>query len=186
MKRACILAVCAIWLGAAAPTLLDQVMAALAASRAREVGFRQEKHLRVLQTPLVSHGRLSFMPPDRIEQQTAMPRPERLTIAGGLATIQAADGTVRSLPLGRVPALAALAGAIRATLSGDAAALREEFAVEEQGSPATWRLLLTPRRPAVAAAIVRITLDGAGGTLRQIDVQDTDGNEQRITIGPAG
>ena len=169
---------------ARADTLAETVMAGLASQPSREAGFVEEKRLASLTAPLVSRGRLIFVPPAHLEKNTAAPKPERLIIDGDTVTVTQDGQPPRTIALDEHPALRALADTLRATLAGDLATLRRIYAVEEQGAPDAWRLLLVPTRPALRRALARVTLDGGGADLRQIVIQQANGDEQRLTVSP--
>lgn len=166
-----------------AASLAEAVMAQLAAQPARATDFTEEKRLSSLAAPLVSHGRLSFVPPARLEKDTVAPRPERLVIDGDQLTIASDNQAPRTVALDEHPALRTLADTLRAVLAGDLTTLRRLYTIEEQGSPAAWRLLLVPNQPSLRRALARVTLDGVtDGRIRQIVIQQANGDEQRLIL----
>jgi predicted LPLAT superfamily acyltransferase len=172
---------------AQAASLAETVMAQMAALPSRTAGFVEEKRLASLTTPLVSRGHLVFTQPSRLEpshleKDTETPKPERLVIDGDQLTIAGDGAAPRSVALDEYPALRALADTLRAALGGDLATLRRLYAIEEQGTPQAWRLLLMPRQPALRRALARVTLDGGEADLRQLVIQQANGDEQRMTI----
>jgi hypothetical protein len=78
--------------------------------------------------------------------------------------------------------LQAVADTLRATLAGDLVVLRRLYAIEEQGTPQAWRLLLMPHEQSLRRVLARVTLDGSEAELRQIVIQQANGDEQRLTI----
>jgi len=168
-----------------AGSVVDGILARMTALPAREARFVEHKLLSSLTEPLVSRGRLVFRPPGHLEKDTESPFRERLVIDGDTLTIAQAEAPPRTVPLDAQPALRALADTLRAALAGDLATLRRLYAVEEQGTAATWRLLLVPDRPGLRRVLARVTIDGGGIDLQQIDIQQTNGDEQRITMQAA-
>jgi len=169
---------------AAAPAapLAEAVMAQLAALPSRTTRFVEEKRLASLTAPLVSRGRLVFIRPAHLEKDTEAPKPERLVIDGDQLTIAEAGEAPRTVALDEHPALRALADTLRAALMGDLATLRRIYAIEEQGTMQAWRLMLVPHAPALRGALARVTLDGGGAELRQIVIQQANGDAQRLTL----
>jgi outer membrane lipoprotein-sorting protein len=167
---------------ARADDFIDGIMARIAALPARTAPFTEEKHLSSLSAPLVGHGQLVYRPPGHLEKDTETPIRESLVIDGDTLTIAQAGAAARSVPLDASPALRAVADTLRAAVAGDMATLRSLYAVEVQGGAPAWRLLLTPIGASLRAALVRVTVDGSQTTLRQIDIQQVGGDEQRITI----
>jgi hypothetical protein len=170
-----------------AASVAETVMAEMAALPSRSADFVEEKRLTSLTQPLVSSGRLIFVAgsPARLEQDTLAPRPERLIIEGNTVTLIEGDGPPRTVSLDEAPGLRALADTLRAALAGDLATLRRIYAMEQQGTTQAWRLLMVPNDPALRRVLARVTLDGAAATLRQVDVQLGNGDEQRLTIQSA-
>lgn len=170
-----------------AGSLAETVMAQLAGLPSRRASFVEEKRLASLAAPLVSRGELVFTPasgvtPAHLEKDTATPRPERLAIDGEQLTITDADGAQRLVSLDEHPALRALADTLRAALAGDLATLRRIYAIEEQGTPQAWRLLLVPSDRSLRRMLARVTLDGSNAELRQLVIQQANGDEQRLLI----
>jgi len=167
---------------ARADNFVDGIMTRIAALPARTAQFTEEKHLSSLSAPLVSQGRLAYRPPGHLEKDTDTPIRESLVIDGDTLTIAQADAAPRSIPLDESPVLRALADTLRAAVAGDMATLRSLYTVEIQGDATAWRLLLTPIGAGLRTALVRVTVDGSQTTLRQIDIQQVGGDEQRMTI----
>lgn len=182
--RAALLApLLALSLVAAQPaSLAEAVMAQMAALPSRSAGFVEEKHLSSLATPLISRGHLSFTRPAHLEKDTEAPKPERLIIDGDQLTITEGGEAPRAVSLDEHPALQAVADTLRATLAGDLVVLRRLYAIEEQGTPQAWRLLLMPHEQSLRRVLARVTLDGSEAELRQIVIQQANGDEQRLTI----
>ncbi len=170
-----------------AASLAEAVMAEMAALPSRSAYFVEEKRLGDLTTPLVSNGRLIFVAgsPARLEQDTLAPRPERLVIEGNTLTLTEGDGSPRTISLDESPGLRAIADTLRAALAGDLPTLRRIYAIEQQGTLQAWRMLMVPNDPILRRILARVTLDGAGSALRQVDIQMTNGDEQRLKIQSA-
>ena len=164
--------------------MLQQIMSGLAAQPSRETGFTSEKHLSSLSAPVLSQGRLVFRKPDHLEQDTTAPRPERLVIDADSVEITAPDAPTRRISLDDSPALRILADTLRGALAGDLAVLRRHFIVEEAGGPSAWRITLRPSGNVTAQVIKRAYIDGGDAQLRQIDIVQANGDEQRIIMTP--
>jgi outer membrane lipoprotein-sorting protein len=187
-RRPLLLALAALPLLAAAPSasLAETIMAQLAALPSRSTGFVEEKRLASLTAPLISRGRLVFVRPAHLEQDTEAPKPERLVIDGDELTITTDGEAPRRIALDAHPALRALADTLRAALAGDLATLRRLYAIEEQGTMQAWRLLLVPNAAPLRRALARVTLDGSGAGLRQIVIQQANGDSQRLLLTDGG
>ncbi len=168
----------------ASDSVLMQIMQGLAAQPSRQAHFTMQKHLSSLAAPLLSQGTLSYRRPDHLEQDTTAPRPERLLVEGDAVSIASPGQPMRTLPLDESPALQILADTLRGTLTGDLATLRRHFTVKESGDIGRWRIVLHPGGN-VAAQVIRIAyVDGTGTDVRQIDIVQANGDEQRMTITP--
>ncbi len=181
MARRALLLLAALLAGGAAP-LAEGVMAGIAALPSRSTGFTEEKTLPGLSQPLLSSGRVVFTRPDHLEQITEAPQAERVVIDGDRLGVELASGERRDFALSENPALGLLAQTLRAVLQGDLATLRALFVIEEQGDMANWRLMLTPRVPAMQRFLARVTVDGRQAGIAQIVIQQADGGAQRLML----
>jgi Outer membrane lipoprotein carrier protein LolA-like len=164
------------------PPVLQNVLARIAHLPARQARFTEEKHLASLTAPLHSAGILIYRPPAYLEKSTSTPRPERMVIDGDTLTLAEGDSPPRSVGLDENPALRGLADTLRAVVGGDLATLQRLYSVQEQGDVANWRLVLTPSDPALRDALFRVTVDGSDTNIRQIDMQQRNGDDDRIDV----
>jgi hypothetical protein len=146
--------------------------------------FAEVKVLAMLTRPLRATGRLLYRRPAYLEKVTLEPQPERLVVDGNRLSLTEANET-RTIDLDAEPAIRALVDAIRGTLSGDLVALRRSYAVTMEGGVSDWRLTLTPLDSGVARLVTRTTIVGAGIALRLVQTTQANGDEMRMTIGPA-
>ena len=189
-----LVAVCAAQAHAAPPdsatVSLNQLMATLRTVRHVEARYQERRTLHTLRTPLETHGTLRFDAPDRLEKATD-PQPngmaERLTIKGNQLTIDRGQGAAPIvLMLGEHPEIGVLVESIRATLSGDADALRRTFDVSIAGTLSGWQLVLQPRDAAQRGILQWMRITGYTSRIAAIDTQDGDGDHSEMTIlGPA-
>jgi hypothetical protein len=162
---------------------LDTVMQSLAARRSSHVTFTEVRHLAVLDRPLESSGELLYEAPDRLEKRIEKPRPETLVLAHGVLSATRGKHT-RTVELAAWPQLAPLLESLRATLSGDRAALERIFSVELAGDAARWTLRLTPRDPEAARAVSRVVITGENARLETVEILEADGDRSLLTLGP--
>src|SRR5271166_1056257 len=164
---------------------IDELMQMLARVPESSASFAEVKVIAMLTRPLHATGRLLYRRPAHLEKVTLEPQPERLVVDGNRLTLTEANETPRIIDLDAEPAIRALVDAIRGTLSGDLAALRRSYAVTMEGGVSDWRLTLTPSDPGVARLVTRTTIAGAGTALRLVQTTQANGDEIRMTIGPA-
>lgn len=165
---------------------LNQIMAALHAVRHVEARYVERRTLHALRTPLETRGTLHFDAPDRLEKATdpqANGTKERLTIKGNQLTIDRGRGTAPIvLMLNEHPEIGVLVESIRATLSGDADALRQIFDISLAGAVSGWQLVLQPHDAAQRAVLQWMRITGYGGRIAAIDTQDGGGDHSEMTI----
>jgi Outer membrane lipoprotein carrier protein LolA-like len=167
---------------AAASDPLDALMRELAAHPSGHVTFTEVQHLGVLDRPLESSGELLYQAPDRLEKRILAPRPETLVLAHGVLSATRGKHT-HTMDLAAWPQIAPLLESLRATLTGDRAALERIFSVELEGDAAHWTLRLTPKDPEAARTVDRVTITGEAANLRTVEILQTDGDRSLLTIG---
>ncbi len=160
-------------------------MASLRAVPASRATFVEEKEVPELDRPIVTRGTLAWRAPDRLEKRTIEPSPELFVIEGDRLTIERPQRGLReSIALDAAPEIRPLVEALRATLAGDAATLRQFHEVSVSGDAAQWRITLVPRSLRLRGAVQRITLEGRGGFLAVVETQGNDGRT-RLVATPA-
>ena len=185
--------VCALaWLAllAAAPAQsagdwsIDRLMQALAKTRTGHAHFVEKKFISSLDRPLESSGELTYTAPDKLEKRTLKPKQETLLVNGDTLVIEL-DGRKHTLQLGDYPELAGFIDSIRGTLAGDRKALERLFRLQLDGQAENWALMLWPSDEKLARNVHLIRIAGSRGTVRRIDVIQTDGDRSTMTIDKA-
>ena len=163
---------------------LGQLMQSLARSKVSRATFVEKKYLAMLDAPVTSSGELLFTAPDRLERRTLKPRPESMVLEGGTMTMVRGQRQM-ALRLEEYPAIGALTESIRATLAGDRAALERHYTVKLEGSEARWSLLLVPREARTRGYVLQIRIDGEGGEVRTVEIEQSDKDRSVMTIQKA-
>jgi hypothetical protein len=152
--------------------------------------FREERHLTMLEEPLVSKGVVFFAPPGRLVRHVGEPLASTLLVEGSEITFGSAD-EVRSLDLATSPVLCSLVDGIRLVLAGDADALRESFRIQvetDSGAAAAgagerrWRIRLEPLQAPARDAIASISFSGRGRTPTEVRVVERGGDQTVTTF----
>ena len=164
---------------------LIELMRRLAEAPERRATFREEKRLAAVEGPLLSNGTLTYRRPGYLEKLTLFPQRERLVVDGDRLVITPGEEAPRVVDLRGQPELRALVDAIRAPILGDLATLRRGFEITLEAAPPGWRLLLTPRDPAVARVVRAVRVGIAGLEIVSIQVVEGSGDEQLMLIEPA-
>lgn len=190
-RRACLLALGLALLAPGAraaepPVTLPQLMAAFRTVRHVEARYVERRTVSALRTPIETTGTLRFDAPDRLEK-LADPGPnrpgERVTIAGDRLTIERGDGAAPLVvSLSARPEIGVLVESIRATLSGDGAALDRAFGMTLAGTIDGWQMVLQPRDPTLRAILDWMRIDGRGPHVTAIETQDGEGDRSQMAI----
>lgn len=162
---------------------LDRLMALLSQRRHGEADFQERRYVSLLKQPLESSGVLIYDAPDHLEQRTTRPRDSTVVLDRGLMTLQTGQRR-RTLRLADYPQLAPLIDSIRATLAGDRAALERVFTLRLDGGLEHWQLQLEPRDAQLAASLARIEIRGEQAAVREVRVQQRDGDHSIMSITP--
>ena len=166
-----------------APADIDALLAGLSKAPGLYAHFREEKHITLLQAPLVSEGSLYFTPPARFARHTERPIPSTMIIDGNQLQFGNADGQ-ESMNLGTNPVARLFADSFVMLLSGNRAGLERLFKMQltpdRQGG--AWKLVLTPRVAPMDKMIKELELRGRGLNLNELDVREASGDWTRTTF----
>jgi hypothetical protein len=169
--------------GAPGAAALGQLMMQLAERQHAEARFQEWQYLSALTRPLQSAGTLLYDAPDHLEQRIDTPRHQQMVLDHRQLTLQMGKRR-RTVQLADYPQLAPLLDSIRATLAGDLPALRQSFVLRFEGPVSQWSLHLTPRDPAISATLREIRLQGQGIQIREVSIEQTDGDHAVMHIEP--
>ncbi|MBI3367411.1 MAG: outer membrane lipoprotein carrier protein LolA [Burkholderiales bacterium] len=162
---------------------LPELMAQLRQRQSGEARFTEQRFVSGLDQVLRSSGTLSFTAPDRLARITELPKPESFVVEGARVTLER-GGRRRQMAIDAMPELAAFVAAIRGTLAGDAAVLRQYFQPSVAGSAGRWTMTLQPLDPGLAAVVKQLRLEGQQADLRQVEVLLADGDRSLMLIEP--
>ncbi len=166
---------------------LELLMQQRATVQSERVSYSEVRKMPSMESTTTSSGVLFYQAPDHLERQTSKPFPERAIIEGGKLTleIETASGQMRrrEFALKDLPGPRPFFIALRAVLSGDLAALRQNFETALEGDEAGWRLKLKPREPA-DRHIREIVVSGRALEILVIDVRERNGDSSRTTLLP--
>ena len=170
---------------AKAPADIDALLAGLSKAPGLYARFREEKHITLLQAPLVSEGSIYFTPPSRFARHTEKPIKSVMIIDGNQLQFGNADGQ-ESMNLGTNPVARLFADAFVMLLSGNRAGLEKIFKMQltpKTGSAAgEWKLVLTPRVAPMDKLIKDMELRGRGLNLNELDVREASGDWTRTSF----
>jgi hypothetical protein len=161
---------------------LDELLAQWKRSPGLYAKFRDEKHLAMLDAPLVSEGTIHFAPPQRLSRRTETPIASVLVIDGNKLSFGDANGA-ESMDLGTNPVARLFVDSFVKLLEGDRAGLEKMFRVDLAGRPGGgWKMTLVPRIAPMDKVIKEMVIfglgsgTGAGTALSEMDVRETSGD----------
>jgi outer membrane lipoprotein-sorting protein len=169
---------------AKAPADIDALLAGLSKAPGLYAHFREEKHITVLQQPLVSEGNIYFTQPSRFARHTEKPTKAVMIIDGNQLQFGNADGQ-ESMNLAANPVARLFADAFVMLLSGNRAGLEKIFTMQltpRPGAAGEWKLMLTPRVAPMDKMIKEMELRGRGLSLDELDVREASGDWTRTSF----
>jgi hypothetical protein len=165
---------------AVAAPKLDELLAQWKRSPGLYAKFRDEKHLAMLDAPLVSEGTIHFAPPQRLARRTETPIASVLVIDGNKLSFGDGQGKGgESMDLGTNPVARLFVDSFIKLLEGDRQGLEKMFRVELAGRPGGgWRMTLVPKISPMDKVIKELVIvgTGAGAALSEMDVRETSGD----------
>jgi outer membrane lipoprotein-sorting protein len=165
-----------------APADIDALLAGLSKAPGLFARFREEKHITLLQQPLVSEGNLYFTPPARFARHTEKPIASTMIIDGNQLQFGNADSQ-ESMNLGTNPVARLFADAFVMLLSGNRAGLEKIFKMQlTPKAGGEWKLVLTPRVAPMDKMIKEMELRGRGLNLNELDVREASGDWTRTSF----
>lgn len=140
----------------------------------RSVRFTETRESPWLDAPVQASGTLRSSA-GALEKVVEQPRRETWRILDD--RMQRVDGPTgtKEIRFADVPAMAALAHAMRSTMAGDLQALERDFALTLSGDPQQWNLQLKPRRSNVSQHVKQLELRGTRGRIDVIEILESRG-----------
>ena len=166
---------------APATDTLEQLMALLSQRQHGHVSFTEIHTSSILDRPLESSGEMFYDAPDRVEKRTLKPKPESMLLEKGQLTLERRHKQYH-VALADYPQAIPYIEAIRATLSGDRAALEKWFRVAYSANGTHWNLKLTPLDAKVAAQVREVSIEGALDEIATVTVQLANGDRSVTSL----
>ena len=157
-------------------------MASLAGVESVHARFKEEKHLEILDEPLVMTGELRYRAPHYLEKRTLQPHPERYELDGDWLVVETPDQGRRHIALRGAAPLRALVEAIRATLAGDLATLRRYYRIRADGRAEDWTLNLEPVDAQVSGYVSALVIKGRRDRVVSVETREADGDRGLLTL----
>lgn len=162
---------------------IAQLMAELARNQGGRAQFTEKKYIALLDKPVVSSGEMRYVAPDYLEKRTLKPRAETMILDRDQISLERGKQKF-TLRLREQPEVLAFVASIRGTLSGDRAALEQNYALFLSGNRDNWTLNLSPSNPRIAELVTRITIGGSRQQVRSVEYLQADGDRAVMSIEP--
>ena len=148
----------------------------------REIRFHETRESQWLSAPLESSGSMTSSA-TMLEKKVEQPRRETWRILDDRMQLTTPGSTaVKQFMFSLVPAVAALANALRHAVAGDLQALDKDFRLVTGGDERLWTLKLTPRRPDIARFLKQLELQGTGVHLQVIVILESQGDRSTTRL----
>ncbi len=159
------------------------LMALLAGTPEGKATFVEERTVTGFDAPMTASGELYFKAPHVFERRTLKPSAESMLVNGNTMTL-ARGGRSRQMALNAAPEAAAIVGAVRGTLVGDAKTLEQYFRLSLSGQADAWLLDLVPRDGSLSASVRQVQMRGSQGVVRGVEIWFANGDRSLMTITP--
>ncbi|MDN7179837.1 outer membrane lipoprotein carrier protein LolA [Caballeronia sp. SEWSISQ10-4 2] len=160
--------------------LVSQIAAHLAQAKGVRAQFTQTQTLSAMKQPLVSTGSLVFFRERGVIWQIDTPYKATYVITDtGVSEVNASGQRTNTNSGNGVRGVAQVSRMMRAMLGGDLSALYAQFDVHAHGTPAQWRMQLTPNQPQLAQSIKGLEMSG-GDYLQALRITLANGDVTRI------
>lgn len=168
---------------ASTPFTLDGFLADMAGVSATDGRFTETLTLDILESPLISHGTLSYRRPDYLMKKIELPEHMMFEAAGDRMVIET-EQERRTLSLDTRPGIRAFVESYRATLSGDRTVLEKYYEVTLSGDHEHWTLRLQPKTTEMKSLVRHIELNGSGTRIERIMTLESTGGLSLMSITP--
>jgi outer membrane lipoprotein-sorting protein len=160
--------------------LVSQIAGHLAQAKGVRAQFTQTQTLSAMKQPLVSTGSLVFFRERGVIWQIDTPYKATYVITDtGVSEVSANGQRTNTNSSNGVRGVAQVSRMMRAMLGGDLSALYAQFDVHADGTPAQWRMQLTPNQPQLAQSIKGLEMSG-GDYLQALRITLANGDVTRI------
>lgn len=161
---------------------LDALFSRMSSIDALQCHFREEKHIALLSTPIVTEGEIHYVRPGRLARRITSPSPQVILIEG--TSLRMWDGSREErLDLASQPVVRSFVDSILALLAGDRAALERSYRLALAAEGDGYVLTLTPRAAPLTEFLtsIRFTLSH-GYDLLRMEMTETSGDTSTTTF----
>ncbi|HVH07859.1 MAG TPA: outer membrane lipoprotein carrier protein LolA [Myxococcota bacterium] len=167
---------------APAPATIEALMEGMARAKGVLAEWSEVKELALLSAPIESRGVLHFIPPDRMVRRTLAPAVSSLVVDGKRVLFRDTSGAA-PVDLSGDPSAKEFVDNFTTIFRGDLGALRAKYEVTFESTPPRWQLGLVPRDAVLRRFVASVTLAGEGETMREMVLQERDGDRTTTRFG---
>ena len=144
----------------------------------------QETHFSILLTkPLTTSGKLSFIPPSRLEKHVTAPFEEKYWIEGNQVHYESSSkGISTSFSLDENHALQGFLLGLRSALTGDYQTLQRFFSLTLAGTKDQWTLRLKPIDDSILEILTFIIIKGRNSFLTSMELREANGDHSLLVL----
>jgi hypothetical protein len=164
---------------------VDALIARLAKPAPATVVFTEVRFSTLLREPLIVSGELGYSGAASLDRRVTAPYREHTAIRGASVKVEREGEKPRSFALKHAPELRGLWSGFSAMLAGDAAALRNNFAVKMTGDENAWTLELSPTDAKARRRLQEIEVTGHQSEPRCFAMTTADGASSVLLLGAA-
>lgn len=160
---------------------LKEILKNTAVTPPARVGFREQRHNRMLKEPIVLTGYLEYPAPGQLRKVIETPVAESFLIADGQIEITQ-EGETRRLSRGKSRPLQAMLSGIEAILAGQTDQLSALFDMELSGCSDDWSLQLQPKSKRISAHLTGMQVKGDDNAVNSIRIEMKGGEWSLMDI----
>ncbi len=160
-------------------SFLDEVQSASDKITSFSSSFTQERHLALFAKPVIFHGKLTIVRPDKLRWEFIDPVPSVIIFNGDKGIRCNEHNSQNSFDLGSDPVMKSVAEQLWLWLGGDYAKLNKRFLIKMKGNHT---LIITPKEQAVSEYIAAVTIKFNEITNRpeRVEIVEPGGDLTRI------
>lgn len=163
---------------------LSSLLSKLKAMPGLQADFREEKHITLLDAPLVSEGKLYFAPPGKLARHISSPAKSRVIIDSGQVSFSSGSKTDH-VDLRSNDVIRHFVESFSYLLAGDQAQLERLYTINLTPNPQNsgqWQMILNPRLESMRRLLREVRIQGQGVIISEMRVRETSGDETVTTF----
>jgi hypothetical protein len=162
---------------------VEQLQKMLQSATPGDARYEELRESPWLSAPVSTRGTL-HVTAQSLEKRVESPRPETWRMLADRLEWAGPGGAHKQILFSQVPGLQALAEVTRHAVAGELVALQRDFTITLRGDQNVWTAQLQPRTTLVQRQLESVELQGTGGHLRVLIVNERRGDRTTTRILP--